>query len=78
MCLGLTVHHRCYYDDRSQARDTKTRTEFNNTYNRMVNHTNNRVRSKTESKAGPPGFEPESEAPEASILSKLYYEPRVC
>ena len=25
-------------------------------------------------KADPPGFEPESEAPEASMLSKLYYE----
>lgn len=24
--------------------------------------------------ADPPGFEPESEAPEASMLSKLYYE----
>ncbi len=26
-------------------------------------------------KAGPPGFEPGSEAPEAPMLSKLYYEP---
>ncbi len=25
--------------------------------------------------AGPPGFEPGSEAPEAPMLSKLYYEP---
>ncbi len=25
--------------------------------------------------AGPSGFEPESEAPEAPMLSKLYYEP---
>ncbi len=58
--------------------DAKTKTELNNTCNKMVNHTKNRVRFKTKSKAGPPGFEPESEAPEASILSKLYYEPRVC
>ena len=27
--------------------------------------------------AGPPGFEPGSEAPEAPMLSKLYYEPNV-
>jgi len=26
--------------------------------------------------AGPSGFEPESGAPEAPMLSKLYYEPR--
>lgn len=28
------------------------------------------------SEAGPPGFEPGSEAPEAPMLSKLYYEPK--
>lgn len=25
--------------------------------------------------AGSPGFEPESEAPEASVISRLHYEP---
>lgn len=27
-------------------------------------------------RVGPPGFEPGSEAPEAPMLSKLYYEPK--